>query len=195
MEQVAENSNIITHTESTQDVTLSYVDTESRIKALEAEETRLLELMAIAENLDDVLTLEKKLTEIRTELETEKSRIRLYDSLISYGTIYLSVAEVKEYTVVEEEEEVEEPGFWKRLGDGFVTGVENVWMILKGLAIFLVSAIPYLILPVGLLAAIFVPRWVRDRKFKKLAKESKPRKDEEKKEPEKKETEKKDTEA
>ena len=163
--QVSGVSNVISHSETTKDVTLSYVGTESRVKALETEETRLLELMASAKDLKDLLTLEEKLTDVRTELERHKSQLRLYDNQVNYSTVHLSVQEVVKYTVVEEPEP--EPTFWEKLWSGLVNGFKNVWLILKGLVIFLVSAVPYLLIPGGIAAAILIPRAVRRRREKK----------------------------
>lgn len=161
---VSDASNVTNHSETTKDVTLSYVGTESRIKALETEEARLLELMASAKDLKDLLTLEEKLTDVRTELERHKSQLRVYDNQVNYATVHLNVQEVVEYTVVEEPEP--EPTFWERLWSGFTGGFKNVWLILKGLAIFIVSAIPYLIIPGGITAAILIPRAVRRKREK-----------------------------
>lgn len=166
--QVSGVSNVTSHSETTKDVTLSYVASESRVKALETEETRLLELMASAKDLKDLLTLEEKLTDVRTELERHKSQLRLYDNQVDYATVHLNVQEVVEYTVVEEPEP--EPGYWERLWNGLVDGFKNVWKLLKGLSIFLVSAIPYLIIPGGIVAAILIPRAIRRRKEKEQKK-------------------------
>lgn len=102
--QVQEVSNITSLRETTDDVTLSYVATESRIKALQTEEARLLELLAQAENMNDLLTIESRLTEVRTALEQVQSQLRVYDNQVNYGTIYLTAQEVEEYTQVEEPE-------------------------------------------------------------------------------------------
>lgn len=166
--QVSGVSNVTNHSETTKDVTLSYVATESRIKALETEEARLLELLAAAQDLKDLLTLEEKLTDVRTELEQHKSQLRLYDNQVDYATVHLSVQEVVEYTVVEEPEP--EPTFWERLWNGFTGGFKNVWLILKGLAIFIVSAIPYLILPGVVVFLVFLPRILRRSRAKKAQK-------------------------
>ena len=66
-------SNIVSNRETTEDVTLSYVENESRVTALETEQSRLLELLAKAETMDDILLIENRLTEIRGELEKAKS--------------------------------------------------------------------------------------------------------------------------
>lgn len=154
---VSEASNVVTHTESTQDVTLSYVSTESRIKALKTEEARLLELVSAAKDLKDLLTLEERLTKVRTELENHTSQLRLYDSLVSYGTIHLRVEEVVEYTVVQEEEAPKSA--WQRMGEGFMRSLKGVGSFLVELAVFLVSALPVLV-PLGLivLAVVLVIR-------------------------------------
>ncbi len=165
VQQVSGVSNIISHSENTKDVTLSYVATESRVTALQTEEARLLELLAEAKDLKDLLTLEEKLTDVRTELEQHKSQLKLYDNLVSYATVNLSITEVVEYTVVEEPEP--EPTFWQRLGGGFVGSIKGVWTICKEVVIWLVCALPYLVLPGIIVAAILIPRAVRRRKAKK----------------------------
>lgn len=167
VQQVSGVSNIISHSEDTKDVTLSYVATESRVTALQTEEARLLELLAEAKDLKDLLTLEEKLTDIRTELEQHRSQLKVYDNLVSYATVNLSVTEVVEYTVVEEPEP--EPTFWQRLGDGFVGSIKGVWTICKEVVIWLVCALPYLVLPGVIVAAILIPGAVRRRRAKKQA--------------------------
>lgn len=138
--QVQEVSNITSLRETTDDVTLSYVATESRIKALQTEETRLLELLAKAENMNDLLTIESKLTDIRTELEQVQSVLRIYDNQVNYSTIYLNVTEVVEYTKVEESEQ---EGFFTRIGSGFVRNLKGLWNLIKEFVIFLVIFLPY----------------------------------------------------
>lgn len=155
-------TNILSSTEKAEDVTLSYSATVSRITALETEEARLLELLAEAGNLNEILTLESKLADVREELETVKSQLKLYDSLIDYGTLKLTVTEVQEFTVVEDEPE---PTAWERIGNGFVKSLKGVWNILTEIFIFLIVALPYLVL-VGVIAfvIIFITRRRRKKK-------------------------------
>ena len=165
VDQVRESSNIISHTESAEDVTLAYSDTQSRITALETEEARLLELLAMAETLEDVLTLEEKLTDVRTQLETARARLRVYDNLVDYGTIHLSIEEVEVYT--EEVEEEPEKTVWQRMGDGFNTSAKLLGTILTELLIFLVALLP-LLLPLAVIAGVvLLILWLRKRKLKK----------------------------
>ena len=66
---VSDLGNVTQKNESVDDVTLQYVDVESRKKALETEQERLLELLAQAENMEDLLAIESKLSDVRYELE------------------------------------------------------------------------------------------------------------------------------
>ncbi|MBQ7858331.1 MAG: DUF4349 domain-containing protein [Oscillospiraceae bacterium] len=159
---VSEAGNITSSSESAEDVTLSYVAVQSRMKALEMEEARLLELIEGAANLSELLELEKRLTEVRTELEQVTSQLRLYDNLVDYGTVKLSIREVQKLTPVEE------PGFWERIGSGFVESLCNLWSFLKELVIFLVVSLPYL-LPfavAGLVVFLLIRRSVRKKRKK-----------------------------
>lgn len=140
VDKVGEISNVVSSEETVDDVTLSYVATESRMKALQAEEERLLAFMEQAKTLDELLTIEKRLTEVRTELETVTSALRVYDNKVNYSTINLTIDEVKEYT------ETEEPTtFWGRIGSGLKKSFKNIGNFFKELFVMLVVGSPYLL--------------------------------------------------
>lgn len=154
VDHVTENSNITSSNETADDITLSYVATQSRITALETEQARLLELLAKAGTMEDLLKIEARLTDVRTELEEVTSQLRLFDNMVDYGTIYLNISEVREYTVTEEPETV-----WERIGTGFMQSLKNLGTFFIELFVFIVVALPYLIpiaivLTVGILLAL-----------------------------------------
>ena len=140
VERVSEISNIISNKEQSDDVTLQYTATESRLKVLRAEEERLLAFMAEAKSVSEMLEIEKRLTEVQADLESLTSQLKLYDNLVDYGTIHLSVDEVEQYTEVV----TEEPTMWEQIATGFTGSVKNVGKILKALLVFAVTAVPYL---------------------------------------------------
>ena len=164
VDSVKDASNITNTRETTDDVTLSYVEQESKVVALETEQTRLLELLAKAESMDDILRIEERLTEIRGQLEKVKSQLRVYDNMVNYGTVYLNITEVTEYT------QVVEP---VTLGERMAAGIKDGWKgMVTGLGdflVFLVTVLPHL-LPWGVVAAAVV-LILRLRKKKKAAKE------------------------
>lgn len=146
---VENESNVTSSNESSDDVTLSYVATQSRMTALQKEEERLLALIDKAANLTELLELEKRLTEVRTELENVTSQLLLYDNLVDYSTVDISIEEVQTLTPMEE------PGFWTRITSGFMDSLRNLWDFMKELAIFLVVTLPYMI-PFAVIALVVV---------------------------------------
>ena len=159
-------ANLVSQSKSVEDVTLSYVATESRMKALETEEARLLELLSQAENMEDLLAIEDRLAEVRSELESTTSQKRLYDNQIDYATVYLSIEEVQEYTPVEE------PGIWERITKGFGDNLKGVGETIVNVLVWFITSLPTLIvLAVVILAVVLVIRPLRRRR--KAAKEAK----------------------
>lgn len=101
-DNVAGLANVVRSNKNLEDITLTYVSTESRVKALQVEEARLLELLAQAETMSDLLEIESRLTDVRYELENYTSRLKVYDNQVDFATIYLDLEEVQEYTPVAE---------------------------------------------------------------------------------------------
>ena len=142
VEQVSENANIVSSTESVDDVTLQYVDTESQVKALETEQERLISLLEKAETLEEILKIEDRLTDVRYELERYASYLRTLENQVSYATIHLSITEVKEYTPVV----LEEPTIWERITEGFGESLEDIGDGLTEFFVWVVVNSPYILI-------------------------------------------------
>ena len=169
---VGENANVTSTSESTENVTLTYVSTKSRVEALEVEQARLLELLENAENMEDLLTIESRLTDVRWELENYASQLRVLDNQVNYSTIHLSVWEVDKPTVVAERT------VWQKIGDGFSENAGDMWDGLVNTFIWLITVIPYLI-PLALVAGVAVLGFKFGKKLK-IKKGKKPTNTEEK---------------
>ena len=162
--KVTEESNIISSNETSEDVTLKYVAIQSRITALETEQTRLLELLSKAETTMDLLEIEKRLTEVRTDLEEITSQLRVMDNQVNYGTVNLSVSEVKEYTIVEEPETV-----WQRISTGFMQSLKGLGDFFTNLFVFIIVASPYLVvIAVIVVVVLLIIRTSKKKKQKKI---------------------------
>ena len=148
-EFVSKNSTITNKEISTEDVTLAYVDIESRISALETEKSTLERLLAKAASMQDVITIQERLTEVIYEIESYQSQLRTYDNLIDYTTITISIREVERVEVVGKQ------NIWQEIGTNLKEGFENVWKFCERLFVFAVSSIPY-VLAVAVWAAIVV---------------------------------------
>lgn len=163
-EEMSGIANVVSTNLSREDITLSYVATESRVNALQTEEARLLELMEQAETMADLLEIESRLTDVRYELENRASQLRLYDNQVDYATIYLSIDEVQEYTPVEE------PTVWERISGGFVSSIKGVGNGLLDLLVWVLAKSPYLVILGGVTVGVVV--LVKKRKARKAAKKA-----------------------
>ena len=146
---VSEQSNVTSKNETVTDVTLQYVDLESHKKALQAEQKRLLELMEQAESVEDIITIESRLSDVRYELESQESQLRAYDNQIQYSTVYLNINEVEKYTPVAER------GFFEKIRDGFSDSLSGVGKGLVNFIIWFISSLPYLVVW-GIIIAVIV---------------------------------------
>lgn len=163
-QEVSGIANVISQEKNLEDVTLNYVSTESRVTALQTEEARLLELMAKAETMSDLLEIEQRLTDVRYELERTTSQLRTYDNQINYATIYLDISEVQEYTPVED------PTLWERISGGFKGSLSGLWESLQDLLVGAVIAFPFLLVygGIGLVIFLIIRRiWKKKPKTKK----------------------------
>lgn len=138
---ISENSVVTNRAVSTEDVTLTYVDIESRVAALNAEKESLEKLLKEAESVNDIVTVRDKLTEVIYEIESYQSQLRTYDNLVDYSTVNISIHEVERTTVVEDQ------NVWQEIGTNLKNNFINLWNGLVELFIFVVSAIPYLLIP------------------------------------------------
>ena len=163
-EEMSGIANVVSTNLSREDITLSYVATESRVKALQTEEARLLELMEQAETMADLLEIESRLTDVRYELENRASQLRLYDNQVDYATIYLSIDEVQEYTPVEE------PTVWERISGGFVSSIKGVGNGLLDLLVWVLAKSPYLVILGGVTVGVVV--LIKKRKARKAEKKA-----------------------
>ena len=158
---VNESANVVSTSEETVDVTLQYSDTEAKIAALETERSRLMELLASANNLSEILEIEARLSDVTYELERYESRKRGYDNQITYATVHLRIEEVEVLTPMEE------PTVWTRIRDGFAESLEGVGDGIVDVFVYLVAGSPYLVVFGAVMALIILIARKQSRKAQK----------------------------
>ena len=159
-------ANVVSKNISREDITLKYVATESKVTALKTEETRLLELLAQAETMSDLLEIEARLSDVRYELESYTSQLRLYDNQVDYATIYLYIDEVQEYTPVAEKT------VWERIRDGFGNSLEGVGDGFVNFLVWVLANSPYLVVwgVILVVCVILIRKLRKGRGFRKTVK-------------------------
>ena len=160
IQQVKDVSNVVNYNESQEDVTLTYVSTESRIKALETEQERLLELLSKADNMSDLLEIEARLTDVRYELENVTSQLRVLANKVDYATVNLYIDQVKVYT------EVEEQTVWQRIGTGFKQNLADIGESMEDFFVWFVTYSPQLVVFAVIAAVVIAVLRRRNQKRK-----------------------------
>lgn len=162
-------SNVISRSDTVEDVTLTYVDLESHKEALQTEQERLLALLQQAESIEDIITIEQRMSEVRYQLQSMESQLRTYDNQVDYSTVHLGIQEVEVFTPLKEKT------VWERISGGFVESIRDIGEHIVEFAIAFVIHIPYLIVWGMLVAAIvlMVCVVIRRSNRKKAPKEQK----------------------
>lgn len=148
MNQMDSTGTVTNATENTKDVTLQYTDIEAHKKALKTEYERVMKLLEKAETMDQILALESKLSDLRYQIDSYESQLRVMDNQISYSTVSLTLREV------EYEKEVD-TSYSTRLSNAFKDGMHDMKQGLENFSIWFVQAFPSLVV-LGAIIAIFV---------------------------------------
>ena len=148
VETVESAGNVTSKQEQVTDVTLQYSDAESRKKSLEIEQERLWALLEKADSLDAVVALEARLSEIRYELESYTSQLRLYDNQVDYSTVSIYMREVKDLTPTAPD------SIGTRIQKGFNRSLNNLGEAGTDLIVWIASNSPILLVLAVIIAAV-----------------------------------------
>lgn len=149
--KVSETGNVVAKDISAEDVTINYVDMQSHVKVLKVEQKRLIELIEQAVDLESIILLENRLTEIRYELESYESQLRTYDNLIEYSTVTISIEEVIRYTP-----QVDNESTWQKMGAGLKDSLYDIKDGVTEFSIWFVSNIPYIVFWVAVITVVII---------------------------------------
>lgn len=132
-----------------QDVTAEFVDLEARLRAKKALEAQYFEIMKRASKISDVLEVQQKLTEVRTEIEQAEGRRRYLENQSALSTINISLQTPAPLVAATQ------TGFWASIKNSFGDGVDVAVAIVLGIIHFVIVLLPIvvlLLLPAGLIA-------------------------------------------
>jgi len=151
-----------------QDVTDRFVDTESRLRLLKLEQGRLEAYLIKLEDLDKIFKTESRLTEIRQEIESLTGNLNKMSSLVELSTITITMNEKNPNTT----KIPEKLTYGEKLLNNLKSSLEGVVYFLGDLLMFVVAAIPVLLL-LGLfvLLGIFIYRRIPKKQSSKVATE------------------------
>lgn len=135
---------------SSDDISQSYYDMQARLKNAKAEEQQLLEILAKCETVEDILAVRQSLTSVRADIESYTAQINLWDNLVSYATLNITINRTPK-TAVEGENDLiqlwKASDVWSRMTRGFQNSIRFVVNAIGAIGIFLAVAV----IPAGVL--------------------------------------------
>lgn len=135
----------------TRNVTTQYYDVQSRLEAYRVQEKRLLEMLSIAETVEDMLAIQRELTDVQYEIDSLTGTLRYYDNQVGYSTVDLTVQEVREYTP----EPTVKLTYWERMSKQFKQSVHDTGEFFSEFFLWFVTSLPWMI-PLALAIALVI---------------------------------------
>jgi hypothetical protein len=150
----------------TEDVTMEYVDVQSRIQMMRIKEARLLELISQSGDLADLLKVENELASTRGDLESLEGRMRYLSNQVAYSTLQLQVRQKVVSTG-----DIQGTGLFSapgRVKEAFIASVNHLLILLGDLIVGLGRILPYLAVAAILLGFLWrMAKRIRKGRMKK----------------------------
>lgn len=146
----------------TEDITLRYVDQKAYLDSLRTEYDRVSKLLEQATELDQILALESKLSDLRYQINSYETQLRTYDNLVDYSTVYLNVNEVAY-------EQPTSNTIGSRISNGFRNSLYEVRDFFVDLFVAIIANLPVLVVLVAIItsAILLIRKLIRRHKAKK----------------------------
>ena len=127
----------------TEEITDQYYDTKHRTQIREAERERIMVYLQEAPDLNTMLQLERKLSDVTYEIERLKGSLRKWDNLVEFSTITIELREKLPADVVAANQP---KTYSEKVVDAFVDSFIGTIRALGNLLIFIISMLPTLII-------------------------------------------------
>ena len=165
LDQVGTLCHVTYKEEGSENVSEAYYDAESRLVTQQTKLERLQNLLAQAENMEDIITIESAISDTELEIERLTGTLRQYDALVDYATVHLSLQEVYQLSNVEEPA----TSFASRMGAAFASGWRGFVGALESLAVALAYGWVWLLLLAAAGTAAGRILWKRRRRERQAA--------------------------
>ena len=152
---------VISLNQRAEDVTDQFYDLAANLETRRIEEERILVLLESAVNINDILSLESRLSSVRLVIEQHQAQLNNLAGQIAYSTIVVTLTDS-----YEEEPTVVAVTLGERIGGAFGDSVDGTVGAFQNLAVFLAGAvIPLIFLGLLVFIAYFIfkkahKRWI-----------------------------------
>ncbi|UIO99347.1 DUF4349 domain-containing protein [Halobaculum sp. CBA1158] len=158
---VEERGEVRSSEQSVRDVTDQVVDLEARLESLRAERDRLRELYEDANDTEEVLAVQRELSDVQTEIERTEARLRSLEDRVAYATITVELREP-----APDPEPVERTSWYDTpVTEAFLQSVDGVIVLGRSLVVLTAYALPFLLVASVPLAGVALGvRYLRNRR-------------------------------
>ncbi len=157
MGDLAALGNLLSRTESTEDVSRQHVDTEARNKTLTLQRDRLYELLAKADKMENIISLENEITRLTTEIEQMSAQLRFWDDKVSYSSVSVNL---RELVTPPQSVTPPDPDLNTRRSGAFYDTLNNMREGFEEFTVRFMGALPWLIIvivAVGIALGVAIP--------------------------------------
>ena len=169
--QVGTLCHVTWQTDTAENISEQYYDTQSRLETAQIKLERLQELLKKAESMEDIITIESAISETEYEIESLSGTMRHYDALVDYAAVTLELSEVYRLSGTEDAPK----SFGEKLANAFTDGLAATGQALGDFAVWLAySWLDILIFAAVVFAAVkLITRLRRGKKLPKLGRKKK----------------------
>lgn len=146
-----------------EDITAQYYDNESRLKSLKIQEERYLEILKTATEVKDIIEIENALTDVRYEIENLTTCLNKISNLVDMATVNINIQEVSQETVAQSVPKT----LGEKISSSFVNSLKKIKEFSINTVIFIIAAIPYLIIiSILLVLSLGIYKAIKNKKSK-----------------------------
>ena len=159
--------NVTSMNTSVENITPQYTDVNARLQTYRTEEERLLSMLEKAETVEDMITIEDRLSFVRYNIESLTATLRNWDNEVDYCSVTVYLQEVEELRTVTAPQRT----YGEKLRDGLAETLAAIGRFFSGFFLWLVSALPVLIIlaVVAVIVILLVRRGIRRSRKRKAA--------------------------
>jgi len=138
---------------STDNITDSYYDTIARLDHEKLQAKQLEEIMEKATNIKDILTVREELSRVQETIEVYEGRIRMWNSLVDYSTIDISISPTP---TIDNNNGLIRVITLGETGRGIVRAFNNSWRVVANFFSLLARIIAALFIPAVIIVPIII---------------------------------------
>lgn len=155
--------NVVSSNRQAENITSAFYDQEALKNSLEVQEERLIYMMEQSEDIETLIALEARISEVRYEIDGITRQLTNWQREVDYSTVEIAVQEVEIYTPTVQIQRT----FGEKIRDSFQAGLNNFANGCQALVIFLVgNVLNLLVFAVVVTVALVIVVKIRGKRKK-----------------------------